>query len=198
MTDNVFEGMAKRYDTPDRVELANIILEQVKPEFQNVKNSSLLDYGSGTGLISLELADLVKSIVLVDSAEKMLQVAESKIEARGLSNARVLHADYTQEFPELEVDMILVSLVLLHVPNTNQLLENLYRVLNDGGQLIIVDFDKNPMVDHPKIHNGFTHEEMEGYLLEVGFKPVKIETFYHGEKIFAKQDASMFMSTSVK
>lgn len=50
MTDNIFEQMAKRYDTPDRIELTNIILEQIKPEFQNTQTSTLLGYGSGTGV----------------------------------------------------------------------------------------------------------------------------------------------------
>lgn len=198
MTDNVFEEMAKRYDTPDRIELANIILNQVKTEFQQAESYSLLDYGSGTGLISLELVDLVEDLILVDSSEQMLKVAESKITSRNITNARVLHSDFTQEVPDLQVDIILVSLVLLHVPDTNKLLENLYRVLKKDGKLIIIDFDKNSKVSHPKIHNGFTHQEMEKNLSQVGFKPIEIITFHQGEKIFAKQDASVFMSTSMK
>lgn len=198
MTDNIFEQMEKRYDTPDRIELANIILEQIKPEFQNTQTSTLLDYGSGTGLISLELSSLVNSVVLVDSSEQMLEVAEAKINSQKIKNAEVLNVDFTKEVPAVQVDIILISLVLLHVPNTNLLLENLYSILNPGGKLIIIDFDKNEKVNHPKIHNGFTHEEMEIYLSQIGFESIETETFHSGKNIFAKQNASMFMSMSLK
>lgn len=198
MKENVFGKMAKKYDTAERMELAHIILEQIRPEFDYTKANSLLDYGSGTGLISLELADLVQSLLLVDSSEEMLKIAKAKISSKNIANAKVLHADFTQEIPDIQVDIILVSLVLIHVPDTSKLLNNLYRTLNEGGKLIIVDFDKNNQVNHPKIHNGFTHEEMKETLTQSGFKSINTKTFHYGEKIFAKQDASMFMSTSRK
>ena len=51
MENNVFEQMAKRYDTEERMELAKIIVKEVRPELRNSKSKSLIDYGSGTGLI---------------------------------------------------------------------------------------------------------------------------------------------------
>lgn len=91
-----------------------------------------------------------------------------------------------------------MSLVLLHIPNTKKILKELFNTLNSDGKLIIVDFDKNNNVSHPKIHNGFSHDEMKKRLSEVGFNSTEIKTFYHGKGIFAKQDASMFISTSIK
>lgn len=35
--------------------------------------------GGGTGLVSLQLADLVDSVTLVDASKEMVNVAESKI-----------------------------------------------------------------------------------------------------------------------
>lgn len=99
----------------------------------------------------------MNSIVLVDSSEKILRVAEAKINSRKIKNAEVLYADFAKEVPAVQVGIILISLVLLHVPDTNLLLENLDSILNPGGKLIIIDFDKNEKVNHPKIHNEFTH-----------------------------------------
>lgn len=198
MEQNVFEQMAKRYDTEDRIELANLIIQEVKPELSDSQSKSLVDYGSGTGLISLELTDLVDSITLVDSSEQMLEVAQAKISQRGINNATVLYSDFTSETPELKADIVLTSLVLLHIPDTKKILQELYNVLNKDGKLIIIDFDKNDKVDHPKVHNGFTHEELKKVLAEVGFTSNEIRTFHHGERIFVKQDASMFISTSMK
>ncbi|WP_377890650.1 class I SAM-dependent methyltransferase [Alkalihalobacillus sp. R86527] len=198
MEHNVFEQMANRYDTEERIELANIIVKEVKAELQHSTTKSLLDYGSGTGLISLELAELVDSILLVDSSKQMLEVAEAKISRKGILNSSVLYSDFTQETPELKSDIIIMSLVLLHIPDTTKILQELFTILNDGGKLMIIDFDKNEKISHPKVHNGFSHEELQEKLEEVGFQSNEIKTFHHGKGIFMKQDAAMFISTSIK
>lgn len=88
MENNVFEQMAKRYDTEERIELSKVIVKEVRPELRNSKSKSLIDYGSGTGLISLELSDLVASILLVDSSKQMLEVAKAKISHKGITNCK--------------------------------------------------------------------------------------------------------------
>ncbi|MFD1358918.1 class I SAM-dependent methyltransferase [Fictibacillus halophilus] len=198
MDNNVFEQMAKRYDTEDRIELAKVIVKEVRPDLRNSKSKSLIDYGSGTGLISLELTDLVDSILLVDSSKQMLEVAKAKISHKGISNSKVLYSDFTQETPELKADIVLMSLVLLHIPDIKKILQELFNILNNGGKLIIIDFDKNDKINHPKVHNGFSHEELRKSLSEVGFQSIEIKTFYHGNNIFMNQDASMFISSSIK
>ncbi len=198
MENNVFEQLAKKYDTEERIQLANIIVKEIREELQNNHSKSLIDYGSGTGLIGLELADLVNFILLVDSSEQMLEIANAKISSREIANSKVLHADFTKEIPALKSDIVVMSLVLLHIPETERILQALFNILNDGGKLFIVDFDKNDNVSHPKIHNGFSHEELKRKLSKVGFTSTVTRTFYHGEKIFAKQDASMFISSSIK
>lgn len=198
MEQNVFEQLAKRYDTKERMELAKVITKEVRSQLQNCQSKSLLDYGSGTGLVSLELSDLVDSIILVDASKKMLEVAEEKISRRHIKNAKVLCSDFTKETPELKVDIILMSLVLLHIPDTKQILQTLFDVLHEDGKFMIVDFDKNDRIHHPKVHNGFSHQQLKNILSEVGFKNIEIKTFYDGKKIFMNQDASMFIATSGK
>ncbi|WP_417898064.1 methyltransferase domain-containing protein [Bacillus haimaensis] len=198
MENNVFEQMAKRYDTEERMELAKVIVMEVRPELQNSLSKSFIDYGSGTGLVSLELSDLVDSILLVDSSEQMLEVAKAKISHRGITNSKVLYSDFTQETPELKSDIVLLSLVLLHIPDTNKILQELFNILNDDGKLIIIDFDKNDQIYHPKVHNGFSHDDLKNRLSEVGFNSIEMKTFYHGNGIFMKQDASMFICSCVK
>lgn len=198
MEENVFEQMAKRYDSDERKELARIVAEEVKPEVQDSRSKSLIDYGSGTGLVGLALADRVESILLVDSSQQMLEVAQAEISRGGITNAKVLLTDFTQESPELQADIVLVSLVLLHVPDTKKILQELYNVLTEDGKLIIIDFDKNEKVTHPKVHNGFVHEELKQLLSEVGFKDIEIRNFYSGKNIFVNEDATMLISTSRK
>lgn len=198
MEPNVFEQLAKKYDTEQRIRLAKVIVKEVRAELQNSKSKTLIDYGSGTGLVGLELTDLVKSILLVDSSKQMLEVAQAKISERGITNSTTLFADFTQGTSELKADIVLLSLVLLHIPNTKNILKSLFNLLRDGGKLIIVDFDKNDKINHPKVHNGFIQEELVNDLSDIGFTSTNIKTFHHGSKIFMNQDASMFISSSIK
>lgn len=186
-------------ETEKRMELVKAIVEEVRPRLQDCETKSLVDYGGGTGLVSLELSDLVHSILLVDSSKQALQGAQDKISEKGITNSKVLYSDFTQYTPpEIKADIVLLSLVLLHIPDTKLILQKLFSVLNNNGRLIIIDFDKNDNVNHPKIHSGFSHNQLKNILSEVGFKSTEIKTFYHGERIFANQDASMFLSTSTK
>lgn len=198
MENNVFEQMAKRYDTEERMAIAKVIVKEVRQELRNSHYRSLIDYGSGTGLISLELSDLVESILLVDSSKQMLEVAKTKISHRGITNAKVLYSDFTKGTPELKADIVLLSQVLLHIPDTEKILQELFNILSSGGKLILIDFDKNENIDHPNVHNGFSHEELNKMLSQVGFTSIDVRTFYHGKRIFMNQDAAMFICSSIK
>lgn len=198
MENNIFDQIAKKYDSKQQIELAEIIIEEVRPKLQDSKTKTLIDYGSGTGLIGLKLTDLVDSVVLVDSSKQMLEIAEDKISRMQTTNANVVCSDFTKETPNFKADIILVSLVLLHIPDTKEILQKLFNILNDGGELIIIDFDENDNVSHPKVHSGFSHEELKKMLSDTGFKSTTINTFYQGRRIFMNQDAAMFISHSIK
>lgn len=198
MKENIFDGLANHYDTKDRAELASIIRQAVEPELFDSQNKKLLDYGAGTGLVSLPLADQVASLLLVDTSQQMLTIAEEKIKGAGITNTQVLQADFSQKTPEIKADVILLSLVLLHIPDTKKILQQLFTTLNTGGKLLIIDFDKNEKVYHPKVHNGFEQDELRVLLSDTGFQSTRIETFYHGKNVFMKQDASLFLAVSEK
>ncbi|MGX7204643.1 class I SAM-dependent methyltransferase [Enterococcus pingfangensis] len=194
MTENIFEKMAQTYDTAERKQLAQIITKKIEPEFYG----KVLDYGGGTGLVSLPLAEQADELLLVDPAEQMLAVAQHKINQQHLTNVRVLQADFTKETPELAVDTIVLSLVLLHIPDTKKILTELFELLPKGGKLLIVDFVKNSQVYHPKVHNGFAESELSSLLKTIGFSQVSIQPFYRGEKIFMNQNAELFLATCYK
>ncbi len=128
----------------------------------------------------------------------MLKMAEEKIQAADLKNVRTIHADASVEFPAVQANLILLSLVLLHIPDTENILTKLYEILAPGGQLIIVDFDKNEQISHPKVHNGFSQEELNNRLEKTGFVSATSHTFHRGEKLFMNKNASLFLSISQK
>ena len=102
METNVFEQLAKKYDTEKQIEWGKVIVREVKLQLQDSKSKTLIDYGCGTGLIGLELSEQVDSILLVDSSKEMLEVVKTKISKRGITNSRVLLSDFTKSNPELK------------------------------------------------------------------------------------------------
>ncbi|MFD1067963.1 class I SAM-dependent DNA methyltransferase [Oceanobacillus locisalsi] len=199
MEENVFNQMANKYDTEERQELANIIADEIKKNVAGKQYHSLLDYGGGTGLVTFQLADHFEKGWLVDSSPEMVQVAQSKIEQQQLQHFEAMAFNLAEDTSlDIKADVIVLSLVLLHVPDIEPLLQRLNEPLNAGGQLIIVDFDKNEKVQHPKVHNGFTEAEIQRALHHTGFRNVNMHTFHHGSNIFMKQDASLFIAASTK
>ena len=195
MAENIFNRMAKKYDNEQRIELANTVAAEVRKHLPADSNKTLIDYGCGTGLIGLQFTDYFKQLIFSDISEGMMEVVDEKIKSGGIKNAETRAAD---ELNESEADVIIVSLVMIHVPEYKELIKKLYTLLSESGQLIIADFDKNETVYHEKVHNGFTHDEMHSALIDAGFKTADIKTFYRGENIFMNKDASVFIASAVK
>lgn len=198
MEPNVFDHLANNYDTAERKELAQVIAGAVQNECKDSQTKTLFDYGCGTGLVGLSLSSLVGRIVFIDSSEPMLDIVREKIKRTNVTNAEVIHSNFLQNTKSKKADLILVSLVLLHIPDTKNILKYFYEILNPHGKLMVVDFDKNEKINHPKVHNGFMESELRSLLEEVGFKNTKIRTFHHGKNIFMKEDASLFLATGTK
>lgn len=198
-TNTVWEEMAGRYDTEDRVNTAKIIVQAVRSELKDTKEKTALDYGCGTGLVGLGLTDLFQSVLFVDPSSRMIDRVNGKIKAGKIERAETRCCDFLEETPgALQVDYVILSQVLLHVKDIRSLLAVLYRILKENGHLLVVDFDKNEAVVSDRVHNGFEQRELIGSLKQIGFSSASARTFYHGKKIFMNQDASLFLLNAMK
>lgn len=194
-----FEKAAHGYDTPSQHERAEVIVAEIRKCLKGIDLRTAMDFGCGTGLVGLPLAPLFKSLFLADPSEKMIEVTQTKIDSQGIANATALCVDLVASpDPDIKVDCIFMAQVLIHIPDTQLVFERMHQMLNEGGLLIIVDFDKTPAVQHPNIHNGFTHNELAELADRTSFTNTQIKTFYQGKNNFAKQDASMFILTCTK
>lgn len=198
-TDNIWEQMASRYDTEERVNIAEVIVWSVRSELKDTKEKTALDYGCGTGLVGFGLIDLFKSMLFVDTSPQMLEQVNRKIQNSHLKSASTLSCDFLTEIPPtLQVDYVIMSQVLLHIQNTPLMLKRLYDVIKADGHLIVVDFDKNDSIVSDKVHNGFSQEDLMHLCKQIGFVSASAYTFYHGKRIFMNQDASMFILNAMK
>lgn len=137
---------------------------------------SAVDVGGGTGRLSILLANRVGSAVVTDPSAGMVQVAQERIEAAGLSDRlRAVQADLTTDRLGGSYDVVWSSLALHHVQDLDELLRSVATILVDGGQLAIADLDEDPdgafHADKADFegHHGFNRERLSERLAHAGF-----------------------------
>jgi ubiquinone/menaquinone biosynthesis C-methylase UbiE len=88
--------------------------------------------------------------------------------------------------------------ILLHINDVELVLSRLYDVLNVGGLLLIVDFDKNEEVVSDMVHNEFDQVKLTDIMTKIGYRNIQSKTFYTRSKIFMNHDTSLFILDSEK
>lgn len=194
-----FEMIANKYDTPERIEIAKVCSDAIRSYLVDAKSKTAIDFGCGTGLVGMNLLNEFHSVLFLDSSQNMINEIEQKIADFNIHNAEILCFDIEKERPSnLQADYIFMAQVLLHIPDVEFVLSRLFDVLNEGGHLLIVDFNKNEKVVSDIVHNGFNPEELTDMMTKIGYKDIQFKTFYSGDKLFMGQDASMFILNSKK
>lgn len=194
-----FDCIADRYDTAERTEIAKIISDEIRCHVTDGKEKSAIDYGCGTGLVGMNLFDVFRSIFFIDASPNMIYQVGQKIERMRIKTAQTLCCDFeTGCLPEIRSDYVIVAQTLLHIKNVDLILSRLYDVLNKGGRLLVIDFDKNDEVVSDEVHNGFVQEQLIETAKRAGFTEARAHTFYRGEKIFMGKDASLFILVAEK
>lgn len=196
---DIFESLASKYDTFERIKIAEITSNAIREYIAGGKDKSAIDFGCGTGLVGMNLLDDFRSVLFLDTSQNMLEQIKQKIAALNIRNADTLCFDFeTAARADIHADYIFMVQVLLHINDVEPVLSRLYDVLNPEGHLLIVDFDKNEEIVSDKVHNGFDQAEFTRLMTKIGFKEVKSKTFYTGDKIFMNRDASLFILDSKK
>lgn len=194
-----FEMMADVYDSTERIQIAKISSDAIREYLVDTKNKKAIDFGCGTGLIGMDLLNNFSSILFLDASQSMINQIKQKISNLNIQNADTICFDFEKSNTSiLHADFIFMAQVLLHISDVKLVLSRLYDLLNEGGHLLIVDFNKNKQIVSDLVHNGFDQEELAEIMTQIGYKNIQSKTIYTGSKIFMGQDASMFILDSKK
>jgi ubiquinone/menaquinone biosynthesis C-methylase UbiE len=178
-----FDKSAARWDLdPGRVKLANEIADAIIREAAPMGGMDTLDFGCGTGLVTLRLQALVRTIVGVDSSQGMLDVLEDKFRKQGITNVEARFVDLEKGGRiEGRFHLLVSSMTLHHVPDTAGLFKQWYELLLPGGVLCFADIDAEEGSsfhgDNTGVfHKGFDREHLKTLLLSAGFHDVRATT----------------------
>ena len=188
-----FNNKAETFDSPKNIFLANLVCQAVEKQVDVLSDKEILDFGGGTGLLSLPLAKQAKSLTLVDISEKMLEQARLKAERQEIKNIHFLEQDLLKTPLEQEFDLIVVCRVLHHMPDLDAALSLFHQHLKEDGQLLIADFTKIEAN-----HHGFDLAELENKLIEHGFSSVHSQILYSAEDLFQGNYSELFLTVAQK
>lgn len=178
-TKDFFSDKAKDYDNEvSRSNNVTTIAQTILKEIPFSKEMSIMDFGSGTGLLLSEIAPFVGKITAVDISESMIAVLESK-KNEIKCPLEIVQMDLTTKTLDKKFDAIISSMTIHHIKDVLSLFQKFHSLLNDNGIIAIADLDTEDGSFHTGdsgvFHCGFDRDEFVKMAENAGFKDVKIQ-----------------------
>lgn len=177
-----FDSDAQRWDeNPGRVKLANGIADAILEEVELTPQMDALDFGCGTGLVTLRLQPFVRSITGVDGSQGMLDALRRKTSKLGLKNVRAEFID-TEAGQTLggSYNLIVSSMTFHHISDIKSILDQFFRIARPSAYVCIADLDLEDGLFHEDktgvSHFGFDRDGLSRMLVESGFEQVRHRT----------------------
>ena len=198
---NSFDPRAATWDEdPRRVQLAADIFATLERQIPLQPDWTALDYGCGTGLLTLALAARVRRIIGVDSSRGMLDVLAQKAGAAAIDNVELRQSDFAADPPPPgPSDFVASAMTLHHVADVAALLRIFFALLASGGQIALADLDAEDGTFHGHtagiFHFGFDRASFGRQLQACGFADVHFAT---AARIAKSRDYPVFLATARK
>jgi 2-polyprenyl-3-methyl-5-hydroxy-6-metoxy-1,4-benzoquinol methylase len=177
-----FDSAARTWDeNPARVRLAQDVGRAIRDTLRLTPDMDVLDFGCGTGLLTLGLQPYVRSITGVDSSPGMLKVLDGKISTSGLTNVRTALFDPDNAASLTGTyDLVVSSMTFHHIPEIFDLLVILNSHIRPGGRLAVADLDPDGGRFHDSNegvhHSGFDRAILKKAMECAGFSKVRNRT----------------------
>ncbi len=213
-----FSKAAATWDLADRHQLLAMkgleLLRTRLPFKLDRSSTEVLEFGCGSGAVSVGIASDVKRVVALDAAAGMIDTVKSKIATQRLTNVSTVlkMIDSAADIPggANQFDVIFTSMAFHHVPNSRACIKTFYDALKcgggggGGGALVIVDLEKTAQTEsyHPiEAHgdvffHGFRLDDIRAMLIEAGFTVQSIKSEFTINK--ANFDHPIFVAIAIK
>ena len=179
-TTRFFEDQAKNWETLKQEITGDLDLNRkIISALPRVK--TIVDLGCGTGDLLPYLKEKGDNIIGVEQSSGMLEEARKHYEKDG--NQIDIRVGELEHLPlrDEEADVALTNMVLHHLPQPQDALKEVNRVLRQGGRFFIVDLlphnDETMRQRFGDVWLGFSRETLEKWLKGSGFAIHSIEQF---------------------
>ena len=188
ITESRFDKEAAQWDaSPLRRDLARAVGVAIRQATHIAPGWRILDYGAGTGLVTLQLQPEAASVIAVDQSSGMLKKLGEKLAAAGIQNVQTRQWDLEkQPFPESGLDLVASSMTLHHLRDVPTVFHRFAQLLKPGGWIAMADLDVEDGSFHgpnPDVfHLGFDRAVIREWLADAGFKDIAITEAHQIQK----------------
>lgn len=171
---NHFNEVAKQWDSVEKIEMMKALAEKTVAALKLKRPVKMLDFGCGTGLFSLAMADYLETLTGVDTSSGMLEIFNQK--TKGHKHIKSVLIDLEQEDLSEKFDLIVSSMAFHHLKDPGAMIVKLKGMLNDQGRIAIVDLVKEDGTFHPDNegmgvrHFGFSEDEINQWAHTAGLQ----------------------------
>ena len=123
-----------------------------EPKFYDLKGNSdtkILDAGCGIGVFTRYYARKGFKVTGIDLTEKALEITKKSLDIYDLNAELVLGSVEKLPFEDNTFDYIVSNGVIHHTPNTEDAVNEFYRVLKPGGKASVSIYYKNQLLKYP-------------------------------------------------
>lgn len=177
-----FNAIAAEWDEdPKRLRMGQEVAQAMLAALAPSGRERALEFGAGTGLVTLPMASKLAHVIAMDSSAGMLAVLRKKCAAANLKHVEIIEGTVPEQLPNESLDLIYSSMTLHHVEDVAGLLQILATHLKPGGHVAFADLDAEDGHFHADdakgvAHHGFDRKELGGWLRTAGFTEVKFST----------------------
>ena len=139
----------------------------------------IADLGAGEGLVSQLLAHRARQVWCIDNSPRMIEVGTELAKRNGLANLIYRLGDIESvPLVDKSVDLAILSQALHHAQHPQRAVEEAFRILRPGGQLLVLDLNEHTFAKARELYAdvwlGFTESALHGFLKKAGFTKVEV------------------------
>jgi len=137
---------------------------------------AVADFGCGSGFFAVVLGQRVGpkgTVYALDVRQEALDITKTKTKIFQLSNIQLIRADLESPrgsgIKDQAVDKVLITNVLFQAEDKGAILQEAYRILKDGGSLLMIEWDSETPGAKPKLPTVISKKEAERVITQIGF-----------------------------
>lgn len=153
-----FDEVAEEYDeghSEEYLRTKNSVLDLADPK----ENEVVLDIGTGTGALAMDLAKKSKRVIGIDTSDGMLEKAREKRDKEGINNLEFKKGSFLDLGVKEEIDLVVTNFAMHHLSDEEKM-HSIDKITELGPRKIVIgdlmifeDYkEKEPFYD-PEVDN---------------------------------------------
>jgi ubiquinone/menaquinone biosynthesis C-methylase UbiE len=177
MLNDSFADRAAEWDSPEKIEMAKKFVTEMLLQISLDSHWKAIEIGAGTGLVGMQIAHMLQTVVYEDTSEAMLNKLKSKL--GNDSNAEILHGEI-YDYQKQNIDLVFSFMAFHHLPDIEKTIRHLFDITNPDALIVISDLLTEDGSFHrfePIPHKGFEIHDLSLQFKEAGFEILSAHSY---------------------